>query len=137
MPKPSLLKGKTSLMWASSQGRHETVLTLLQLGADVNAADSDGITALMWYDLLRVHCVVARVCYRILSPYDLVFHYYLFDLVNICFLVRSDFCIFAFCFISCVLYNRYISLITYCNVFTSFSIYNGLSSMMSVQGVWE
>jgi len=35
-------------MWASSQGRVEAVKALLQAGADVNAADADGVTALMW-----------------------------------------------------------------------------------------
>lgn len=35
-------------MWASSQGRLETVAVLLEAGADVNAVDSDGLSALMW-----------------------------------------------------------------------------------------
>jgi ankyrin repeat protein len=35
-------------MWASSQGRVDAVLTLLQAGADVNAVDLDGVNALMW-----------------------------------------------------------------------------------------
>lgn len=35
-------------MWASSQGRVDAVRALLQAGANVNAADVDGVTALMW-----------------------------------------------------------------------------------------
>lgn len=35
-------------MWASSQGREETVMVLLEAGSDVNAVDSDGVSALMW-----------------------------------------------------------------------------------------
>ena len=35
-------------MWASSQGRIDTVATLLEHGADVNALDSDRMSALMW-----------------------------------------------------------------------------------------
>lgn len=35
-------------MWASSQGREETVSVLLEAGSDVNAVDSDGVSALMW-----------------------------------------------------------------------------------------
>ena len=35
-------------MWASSQGRVETVIALLQAGASVNVKDSDGVNALMW-----------------------------------------------------------------------------------------
>jgi ankyrin repeat protein len=35
-------------MWASSQGRVETVKLLLEAGSNVNAVDSDGVSALMW-----------------------------------------------------------------------------------------
>jgi hypothetical protein len=35
-------------MWASSQGRVDTVAILLEAGADVNAVDEDGVSALMW-----------------------------------------------------------------------------------------
>ena len=35
-------------MWASSQGRVDTVSVLLEAGADVNAVDEDGVSALMW-----------------------------------------------------------------------------------------
>ena len=35
-------------MWASSQGRVDTVAVLLEAGADVNAVDEDGVSALMW-----------------------------------------------------------------------------------------
>ena len=35
-------------MWASSQGRVDTVATLLEHGADVNALDGDRMSALMW-----------------------------------------------------------------------------------------
>ena len=47
---PSLFytQGKTCLMWASSQGRVDTVAVLLEAGADVNAVDEDGVSALMW-----------------------------------------------------------------------------------------
>eukprot|EP01041_Mallomonas_annulata_P009533 gene9533-19826_t len=47
-PLQILSKCKRALMWASSQGRLETVAVLLEAGADVNNADNDGITALMW-----------------------------------------------------------------------------------------
>jgi ankyrin repeat protein len=42
------LQGKNALMWASSQGRVDTVATLLDAGCDVNAVDNDGVSALMW-----------------------------------------------------------------------------------------
>lgn len=35
-------------MWASSQGRVDAVKILLEAGSDVNAVDSDGVSALMW-----------------------------------------------------------------------------------------
>jgi ankyrin repeat protein len=35
-------------MWASSQGRFDTVQSLLEAGSNVNAVDADGISALMW-----------------------------------------------------------------------------------------
>ena len=35
-------------MWSSSQGRLESVATLLTAGAKVNKGDNDGVTALMW-----------------------------------------------------------------------------------------
>jgi ankyrin repeat protein len=41
-------KGKTALMWSSSQGRREAVSVLLAAGAKVNKGDYDGVTALMW-----------------------------------------------------------------------------------------
>jgi ankyrin repeat protein len=41
-------KGKTALMWSSSQGRLDAVAVLLTAGAQVNKGDYDGVTALMW-----------------------------------------------------------------------------------------
>lgn len=35
-------------MWASSQGRFDTVQQLLEAGSNVNAVDVDGVSALMW-----------------------------------------------------------------------------------------
>lgn len=35
-------------MWASSQGRLDSIAVLLEAGADVNAVDIDGVSALMW-----------------------------------------------------------------------------------------
>lgn len=35
-------------MWASSQGRVDTVAILLEAGCNVNAVDTDGVSALMW-----------------------------------------------------------------------------------------
>lgn len=35
-------------MWASSQGRYDTVQLLLEAGSNVNAVDADGVSALMW-----------------------------------------------------------------------------------------
>jgi ankyrin repeat protein len=42
-------------MWASSQGRVDTVAVLLEAGADVNAVDEDGVSALMWASGSEVH----------------------------------------------------------------------------------
>jgi ankyrin repeat protein len=38
-------------MWASSQGRVDTVAVLLEAGADVNAVDEDGVSGTNPYDL--------------------------------------------------------------------------------------
>ena len=41
-------KSKTALMWASSQGRLETISLLLEADANINDVDVDGVSALMW-----------------------------------------------------------------------------------------
>jgi ankyrin repeat protein len=53
-----LCQGKTCLMWASSQGRVDTVAVLLEAGADVNAVDEDGVSALMWASGSEVRSVI-------------------------------------------------------------------------------
>ena len=50
-------------MWASSQGRVDTVAVLLEAGADVNAVDEDGVSALMWASGSEV-CTSVRVQFR-------------------------------------------------------------------------
>ena len=40
--------GNTPLMLAVGQGHMNTVFALLAMGADVNAVDDDGDTALIW-----------------------------------------------------------------------------------------
>jgi ankyrin repeat protein len=43
--------GRTSVMYASRNGRKEVVQVLLAAGADVEVKDNDGWTALMWASL--------------------------------------------------------------------------------------
>jgi ankyrin repeat protein len=54
--------GATPLMYAAAVGSLETMKTILDAGADVNAAGSDGMTALMWAtgDLAKVRLLVER-----------------------------------------------------------------------------
>ena len=54
--------GATPLMYAAAVGSIETMKTILDAGADVNAAGSDGMTALMWAtgDLAKVRLLVER-----------------------------------------------------------------------------
>jgi hypothetical protein len=54
--------GATPLMYAAAVGSLETMRTILDAGADVNARGSDGMTALMWAtgDLAKVRLLVER-----------------------------------------------------------------------------
>jgi ankyrin repeat protein len=54
--------GVTPLMYAAGVGSIDTMKALLEAGADVNAAGSDGMTALMWAtgDLTKVRLLVER-----------------------------------------------------------------------------
>ena len=53
------MAGMTILMLASENGHHEIVCSLLNAGANVNAANNDGMTSLMYASENGHHEIVA------------------------------------------------------------------------------